>query len=254
MRLIALLNELQIELVSLETTEPNLERVFLHLTGHAPARLEDPSMLIWTLARKDLRLLVRDPRAVVVLLAMPFIFILVLGVSLGEGFGQKPDDRLRISIVDLDEGYTDPDAKERRRAPITGRRSCRARPGPDRRHSRRGDRHRSKRPRQLVANGKRAAVLVFGPKFSEQMTRSSFLRGRRQSVVSRRRRSQGARRPRAARSHATDGRFDHRAGRAGDDAARRAALDDRPGVRTDRRSAGADRAKRAASRCFPTTT
>jgi ABC-2 type transport system ATP-binding protein len=35
MRLIALLNELQIELVSLETTEPNLERVFLHLTGHA---------------------------------------------------------------------------------------------------------------------------------------------------------------------------------------------------------------------------
>jgi ABC-2 type transport system ATP-binding protein len=35
MRLIALLNELKLELVSLETTEPNLERVFLHLTGHA---------------------------------------------------------------------------------------------------------------------------------------------------------------------------------------------------------------------------
>ncbi|MEX0978658.1 MAG: ABC transporter ATP-binding protein [Pirellulales bacterium] len=35
MRLIAALNELHIELVSLETTEPNLERVFLHLTGHA---------------------------------------------------------------------------------------------------------------------------------------------------------------------------------------------------------------------------
>jgi ABC-2 type transport system ATP-binding protein len=35
MKLIALLNELQIELVSLETSEPNLERVFLHLTGHA---------------------------------------------------------------------------------------------------------------------------------------------------------------------------------------------------------------------------
>ena len=30
---------------------------------------------------------------------------------------------------------------------------------------------------QLVTNSKRAAVLVFGPKFSEQMTRSSFLRG-----------------------------------------------------------------------------
>ena len=35
MRVIALLNELQIELISLETTEPNLERVFLHLTGRA---------------------------------------------------------------------------------------------------------------------------------------------------------------------------------------------------------------------------
>ncbi len=35
MRLISLLNELDIELLSLETIEPNLERVFLHLTGHA---------------------------------------------------------------------------------------------------------------------------------------------------------------------------------------------------------------------------
>lgn len=35
MRLIAVLNEQQVELVSLETFEPNLERVFLHLTGRA---------------------------------------------------------------------------------------------------------------------------------------------------------------------------------------------------------------------------
>ncbi len=33
-RLVACLNETQIELISLETEEPNLERVFLHLTGH----------------------------------------------------------------------------------------------------------------------------------------------------------------------------------------------------------------------------
>jgi ABC-2 type transport system ATP-binding protein len=33
LRLVALLNELQLELTSLETEEPNLERVFLHLTG-----------------------------------------------------------------------------------------------------------------------------------------------------------------------------------------------------------------------------
>ncbi len=35
LRLMALLNELQVELTSLETEEPNLERVFLHLTGRA---------------------------------------------------------------------------------------------------------------------------------------------------------------------------------------------------------------------------
>jgi ABC-2 type transport system ATP-binding protein len=35
MRLVALLNELNVELVSMEMTEPNLERVFLHLTGRA---------------------------------------------------------------------------------------------------------------------------------------------------------------------------------------------------------------------------
>ncbi len=65
-------------------------------------------MLIWALAKKDLRLLVRDTRALVILLAMPFLFILVLGLSLGEGFGHKPDDRMRVSLVNLDQGYLDP--------------------------------------------------------------------------------------------------------------------------------------------------
>ena len=54
-------------------------------------------MVIWTLAKKDLRLLLGDRRAVVILLAMPVLFILVLGVALGK-------DQLRISIVDLDHG------------------------------------------------------------------------------------------------------------------------------------------------------
>jgi ABC-2 type transport system ATP-binding protein len=35
LRLVALLNELDVKLISLETQEPNLERVFLHLTGRA---------------------------------------------------------------------------------------------------------------------------------------------------------------------------------------------------------------------------
>src|SRR5438445_8706743 len=63
---------------------------------------------MWTIAKKEWRLLSRDPRAGIILLAMPFIFILVLGLSLGEGFGQKPDDRMRVSLVDLDRGYVEP--------------------------------------------------------------------------------------------------------------------------------------------------
>ena len=64
-------------------------------------------MAVWTLAKKELRLLLRDPRAAIVLVGMPLIFILILGLALGEGFGQKPDDRLRVTLVDLDRGYTD---------------------------------------------------------------------------------------------------------------------------------------------------
>src|SRR5438067_7880996 len=67
-------------------------------------------MVIWTLAKKDLRLLVRDARAMIILLAMPLIFILVLGVSLGEGFGKKAEDTLRVSVLILDEGPAPPDA------------------------------------------------------------------------------------------------------------------------------------------------
>src|SRR5947207_3396170 len=61
-------------------------------------------MIIWTLAKKDLRLLVRDPRALIILLAMPLIFIMVLGASLGENFGKKSSEGLRITVLDLDEG------------------------------------------------------------------------------------------------------------------------------------------------------
>ena len=48
----------------------------------------DALMVIWILASKDMRLLARDPRALIILLAMPVVFILVLGVSLGDNFGQ----------------------------------------------------------------------------------------------------------------------------------------------------------------------
>ena len=129
-------------------------------------------MLVWTLAKKDLRLLLRDPRAVVVLLAMPLIFILVLGVSLGEGFGQKPDDRLRISVVDLDQPFFDPVTKTDLTWSKTVARDLAQTAGirveviPTLAEA-----------EELVNNGQRAAVIVFGPQFSEKMTNSSFLPG-----------------------------------------------------------------------------
>ncbi len=46
-------------------------------------------MVIWALAKKELRLLLRDRMAVVVLLGMPLVFILLWGLMLGENFGQK---------------------------------------------------------------------------------------------------------------------------------------------------------------------
>ena len=60
-----------------------------------------------TLAAKDLRLLLRDPRSAVILLLMPLVLILILGVTLGEAFGRKPDDQLQVTIVDEDRGLTD---------------------------------------------------------------------------------------------------------------------------------------------------
>ena len=62
-------------------------------------------MVIWALAKKELRLLLRDRMAVVVLLGMPLVFILLWGLMLGENFGQKTaDEKLRIFLVDLDQG------------------------------------------------------------------------------------------------------------------------------------------------------
>jgi ABC-type Na+ efflux pump permease subunit len=135
-------------------------------------------MAIWTLARKDLRLLLRDRRAVIVLLAMPFIFILVLGLSLGEGFGQKPDNRLRISLLALDAGHEDPAAAKA--FPYAGLSTWAAVVKNDLVNSA-GIRvedyggEPSLAERQ-VADGRRAAVLIFGPHFSERVDRCSFLK------------------------------------------------------------------------------
>lgn len=165
-------------------------------------------MVAWSLARKDLSVLIRDRRAVVILLVMPLVFIVVLGISLGEGFGQKPDDRLRVSIVDLDLGYV-PTVEEEREAAAGGGLFPGTPPPaqiPQRRKSDaelipEADRFPKttwakvvledlsttagirveiiptrEKAAELVRGGHRSAVLIFGPEFSRRVHNCSFLR------------------------------------------------------------------------------
>jgi ABC-2 type transport system permease protein len=123
-------------------------------------------MRVWSLAKKELRLLVRDRVSAVLLVGMPLLFILVLGLLLGEGFGQKPDDTLRISLVDLDAGRglggkpwsywvrTDLEETPGIRIEII----------PDRDEARR-----------LIREHRRAAVLVLQEDCSDRVGRCSFL-------------------------------------------------------------------------------
>lgn len=129
-------------------------------------------MPIWTVAAKDLRLLARDTRAAVILLAMPLVFILVLGLALGEGFGQRPDDRLRVSVVVLDEGLPSyPPGSFPGQAwsqlvlhDLASTANIRVEILPD-----------VATAERLVAHGERAAVLIFGKHFSQNVQRCSFL-------------------------------------------------------------------------------
>jgi ABC-2 type transport system permease protein len=155
-------------------------------------------MAILILAAKDLRLLLRDRRALTILLAMPVIFILILGLLLGEGFGQKPDNRLRVSIVDLDEGNRFSLLREAT-APLIGLNgnalgtaaligANRLTRPPDEPWSQVVLRDLKETANirvevipdratagELVRDTKRSAVLVFQPTFSEKVTACSFL-------------------------------------------------------------------------------
>jgi ABC-2 type transport system permease protein len=154
-------------------------------------------MTILTLAAKDLRLLLRDRRALIILVAMPFIFILVLGLSLGESFGRKPDDRLRVSLVNRDQGD--------RLAKLREATSVAAVAGSPLGGLALATFHQIQRPpaepwakvvqrdledtadirveliendetaQRLIQDRQRAAVLVFGPEFSDRVTQCSFL-------------------------------------------------------------------------------
>jgi ABC-type Na+ efflux pump permease subunit len=138
-------------------------------------------MRIWTLAKKEIRVLLRDRMAAIVLLGLPIVFILVLGLLLGESFGQKSDERVRVSVVDLDEGPCELPERETKDLP-----------------QKKGLPHKTwsqvvirdlaetggikveeipslEKARELIAFRKRAAVLVFQKDFSKSATQCSFL-------------------------------------------------------------------------------
>lgn len=129
-------------------------------------------MPIFTLALKDLRLLLRDARSAVILLVMPVVLIVVLAQSLGEGFGEKPDNRLRISIVNLDRGLPPRPGRTFPSKPwsdvviddLSGTTDIRLEVITDRAEAER-----------LIARNRRAAIIIFEEDFSERMDRASFL-------------------------------------------------------------------------------
>lgn len=124
-----------------------------------------------TIAAKDLRLLLRDPRSAVILLVMPLVLILVLGLSLGEAFGRKPDDRIRVSVVVEDAGLP-PDS-----GPFPGRPWSEVflddlTDTANIRVERIATRAEAER---LVRGGERAAVVILRPEFSDRAHRCSFV-------------------------------------------------------------------------------
>jgi ABC-type Na+ efflux pump permease subunit len=129
-------------------------------------------MAVWALAKKEVRLLLRDRLAAVILLLMPLLFILILGLLLGEGFGQKPDERLRVSLVDLDRGLPPDPARKFPKEPWA---RVVQRDLADTAGIRVEIIATPEEAQALCRDGKRAAVLVFKPDFSERVAQCSFL-------------------------------------------------------------------------------
>jgi ABC-type Na+ efflux pump permease subunit len=131
----------------------------------------------WTLAKKELRLLLRDYRALVILVAMPLIFIVVLGMSVGEGFGQKADDKLRVSVVILDKGLPAATPIEFQPPGAATWSDLVLKDLNETADIRVEVIDSQARAEDLVRRSERAAVLVLGPQFSMRASACSFLAG-----------------------------------------------------------------------------
>jgi len=123
-------------------------------------------MQSFIIAKKELKLLIRDKLTATVLFVLPFAMILILGLLLGEGFGQKNDDLMRISVLNLDKGLglnnkpwaehaiDDMVSTPNIKVEIIQTKEL---------------------ANELVKTGKRAAVIIFNPDFSDRVNECSFL-------------------------------------------------------------------------------
>ncbi|HTU16743.1 MAG TPA: ABC transporter permease [Gemmataceae bacterium] len=123
--------------------------------------------IVWALVKKELRLVLRDPVALILLFVLPLLFILVFGLFVGDSFGQKPDKRLRISLVDLDHGSGLNKGEPwshvvRRDLAETANIRIEIIDSPE-------------EAERLIHEHKRAAILVFQSHFSERINDCSFL-------------------------------------------------------------------------------
>ena len=63
------------------------------------------SMNAWRITWKDLRVLWRDRRSFVILVALPLVFITIIGLSTGQLLGwRNTNSELRIAVVNRDGG------------------------------------------------------------------------------------------------------------------------------------------------------
>ncbi len=131
--------------------------------------------IVWTLVKKELRLLLRDPVALILLFVLPLLFVFVFGLFVGDSFGQKPDNRLLILLVDLDRGSGlnegEPWSKvvQRDLAETANIRIHTISNGDEEARLREADR--------LIREHKQAAILIFRRNFTERLNRCSFLAG-----------------------------------------------------------------------------
>lgn len=112
-------------------------------------------MNFWRITCKDLRVLWRDRRSLVILLALPLVFITIIGLSTGQLLGwQNENEILRIAVVNQDGGelarsivtrLSDHDGLDVIEVddPVQGER--------------------------LVEEGSRTAVVIFGPEFQQRV-------------------------------------------------------------------------------------